>query len=186
MLLDPAIGRKGNRADVDRAVRAICKFERQNRRVVGRIERSAVGARTLDKACQIRTDFADVTDIPPREVNHVRSQITQDAVGASLVEPPHVLTGAAIASQKRELHVKAASEVAIGNELAQVLKMRHQAPGEQHHVLDPDGFGFFIHCPRLVSGIRQRLFAQDVQTSVERAHHDRIMEIIRRSDDQRM
>src|SRR5262245_55264629 len=87
----------------------------------------------------------DVADQPARHVDHVRTEIAEDAGGTGAVVPPLVLADESPRADEGELAAQDAAEPAGVDEMLEILEMRLPAPGVEHHVLAAAGLGLPVH-----------------------------------------
>ena len=154
--------------------------------VVAAAELVSDDPRGRDRGSQSRRNGGDLAEIPAHQVNHVRTQVLDDAVGAAGVEPPLIGVIPCKAGDERELRPVDVAEYPILDQRFEVLVMRLPTPREQHHMFDTAPLRRLQHAPRVGSLVRKRLFAENVQALIDcRERHSKVL-VVRRCYDDRV
>src|SRR5829696_3794725 len=169
---------------VDHAKDAVGQTQRQVAGVVAAADLVSDDARARDRGSQSRANRGDLAEIPVHQVNHVRTQVPDDAVGTAGVEPPLIGVIPRKAGDERELRPVDVAEYPILDQRFEVLVMRLPTPREQHHMFDPAPLRRLQHAPRVGSIVSKRLFAENVQALIDcRERHSKVLVVRRRYDD---
>jgi hypothetical protein len=172
-------------ADMHLRVRSISEPKGDKCGIVGGNGRSAVGLRLRVENLQVREDLADIVDEPLSRVDHVRSEVAENAVGARAVVAP-LIGAAGKRDGELETRVVTGANEALFEQPLQIAPVRLPPPGEEHHVFDTDRDSLVAHRSRFSSGVGEWLFAVDVQTRVEHVHGHSVVEVIRYRNDDRL
>src|SRR5436853_191689 len=95
--------------------------------------------------CQMRAHTRNIADEIVRQIEHMRTEVTHNAICTLAVIAPLILGIAAKTHQEGKLTVIDLPNSALIEKFAHIAVMRHPTPGEERHVAYTLSFCFLIH-----------------------------------------
>ena len=170
------------------AVGTVLKADRDLSRIFAAVVVGSVGTRApLDETRGDASDLGDFSQQPAGDVEPMAPEIAEHSrAGEFGVEPPAVLARAREAGEVPHVEMKRLADEPIIDQPLDVLVRRHVPVRERDECDRP-----LLSCPRRhalrsLNVRRDRLLAQDMQSSVERGQGEGFVTVVGRGDDDRV